>query len=394
MSGEQVSVQPDWNRFREDVPAAQKWAYFDHACVSPLTRAAAEGITTWLSEASADGGSVWSGWAKKVEHVRQLVARMIGAETGEIALVPNTTSGITIVAEGLDWKPGDNAVTLANEFPSNLYPWLNLADRGVETRQVAVGNGEVDVNRIADACDARTRIIALSWVGYSSGFRLKLQQMATLAHDQGALLLVDAIQGLGVFPLDVNLTGVDFVAADGHKWMMGPEGAGILYIRRRNLDQLRTLNAGWNSVVHAHDFSNTTMELRPSAMRYEGGSQNMCGFAGLAGSLETLFHYGLGSRESAIACRILSLTDLACRELQELGAKIHSVRDIEHASGIVSFDLPHTVPSTVRRRCLAAHVNISCRSGRLRISPHAYINEEDVERLVDVLRASRDDHTA
>ena len=154
-------MQSNWNLFRTEVPAAEKWAYFDHAAVSPLTRAAIEGISTWLGEASRDGGAVWAGWAKNVEHVRRLAARMIGAETDEIALVPNTTSGITIVAEGLDWRSGDNAVTLANEFPSNIYPWLNLADRGVETRQVVVGSGKVDINRIADACDARTRIISL-----------------------------------------------------------------------------------------------------------------------------------------------------------------------------------------------------------------------------------------
>ena len=159
-----------------------------------------------------------------MEDVRRLGAQLVGADPTEIALVRNTTEGITLVAEGYRWRPGDNVVTLDNEFPSNLYPWMNLAERGVETRRVVTDNGRVDLDRIRDACDARTRIVSVSWVGYASGWRSNLDDLAEVAHRRGALLFVDAIQGLGVFPLDVSQTPLDFLAADGHKWLLGPEG--------------------------------------------------------------------------------------------------------------------------------------------------------------------------
>jgi selenocysteine lyase/cysteine desulfurase len=156
-------------RFRELMPITRKWAYFDHAAVAPLSLPAQQAIAQWLAEATEEGDIVWPGWAKRMESLRQTAAAMIQAEPAEIALVPNTTSGITIVAEGLPWQPGDNVVTLANEFPSNIYPWMNLASRGVETKLVPVEGGRVDLARIEDAIDERTRVVTISWVGYASG---------------------------------------------------------------------------------------------------------------------------------------------------------------------------------------------------------------------------------
>jgi len=329
--------------------------------------------------------TVWSTWVRRVERLREVAAHLIGATADEIALVGNTTSGISLIAEGLPWRSGDNVVTLANEFPSNVYPWLNLASRGVETRLVPVEGVAVDLNRVAEACDARTRIVAVSWVGFASGWRIDVAELVRLARARGILVLLDAIQGLGLFPLDVRSSAVDFVVADGHKWMLGPEGAGLLYMRREHLDQLRPIGVGWNSVVQRHDYGHLELKLRPSAARYEGGSQNMGGLLGLGASLELLSSFGLGPRRSPLAERVLSLTDLACARLRAAGATVISDRSEAHRSGIVAFDFPGRDPAELRRRCFERHVALSCRGGWLRISPHAYANEDDLARLIEPL---------
>ena len=203
-----------------------------------------------------------------------------------------------------------------------------------------------------------------------------------MAHDRGALLFLDAIQGLGVFPLDVGKTAVDFLAADGHKWLLGPEGAGIFFIRREHLDRLRPVGVGWNSVVGAHDFSRIELALKPTAARYEGGSQNMAGLFGLGASLELLARFG----SAAIARRVVEITDLACRRLEEIGAVIRSDRRPPHKSGIVVFELPGRDPAgPAAAAAQQAGVVLSCRGGRLRISPHAYNDAEDIDRLIEAL---------
>jgi len=267
-----------WKKqFREEMPICEHWAYFDHAAVAPITKSAHNAIRHWSDQALGEGDVNWLQWSKGVERTRNSAARLIGATVEEIALIRSTTEGISFVAEGFPWQSGDNVVTLDNEFPSNCYPWLNLKSRGVETRRVSTVAGGVDLDSLAQACDSRTRIVSVSWVGYVSGWRCDVAELAELAHSHGALLMLDAIQGLGVFPLDVRETDIDFLAADGHKWMLGPEGAGILYLKREHLDLLRPLQVGWNSVKQAHDFSHIKLDLKDSAARYEAGSQNMAG---------------------------------------------------------------------------------------------------------------------
>jgi selenocysteine lyase/cysteine desulfurase len=365
------------------MPVAEPWAYFDHAAVAPLSKPAAEAVRGWCDEAVGDGDTRWPEWSRHAEATRDAAARLIGAERDEIALVPNTTAGISLVAEGLDWRPGDNVVTLADEFPSNAYPWLNLASRGVETRRVATDNGRLDLDDLAAVCDARTRIVSVSWVGYATGYRHDVGRITEIAHARGALLMLDAIQGLGAFPLDVRATPIDFLAADGHKWMLGPEGAGIAYIRRQHLERLRPLGVGWHSVVHSSDYTRIELDLKPSAARYEGGSQNMVGMLGFGASLELLLELG----GEPIAAAILDVTDRACDRLEQIGATIVSDRRPEHRSGIVAFELTGRDPLAVKKHCLTRQVVLSCRAGRLRISPHAYNNEADLDRLIDALQS-------
>jgi len=372
-----------WSDFRRQMPSAGSWACFDHAAVAPLSGPGREAIVAWANDLAENGAANWPRWAERIEKTRRRGAEMIGAEPDEVALVRSTTEGINFVAEGFPWRSGDNIVVPANEFPSNLYPWMHLADRGVDTRRVHVEHGRVRLDALAAACDSRTRIVAVSWVGYAGGWRMDLDALVELAHSRGALLFLDAIQGLGVFPLDVRRTPVDFLAADGHKWLLGPEGAGLFYLRREHLDLLRPVGVGWNSVVQTLDFSHIELKIKPAAGRYEGGTYNMAGFAALGASLDLLARYP----RAEIAARVLQITDEICRRLGELVATVASCRDTGRASGIVAFDLAGQDPSQVRKRCRERRVLLSCRGGRLRVSPHAYNNDEDIERLIEALRA-------
>jgi cysteine desulfurase / selenocysteine lyase len=369
------------SRLREHMPVAAKWAYLDHAAVAPISQPAADAIRRWLDEAAHEGDTVWPDWSRQVAETRRAAAQLIGAETDEIALVANTTAGINFVAEGLDWRAGDNVVTLDDEFPSNLYPWMHLAGRGVETRLVPTQDGRVEYDQLSDRCDARTRVITVSWVGYANGCRRDLKAIGEIAAQRGALFFVDAIQGLGAFPLDVQDTPIDFLAADGHKWLLGPEGAGVAYLRRDRLPMLRPTGVGWNSVVQGSDFNHIELALKPSAARYEGGTQNMAGMIGLGASIDLLLSLGIDN----VAAAILDISDHACEALQAIGARVISPREGDQRSGIASFELPGCDVAAVRRHCLAQGVAVAYRAGRVRISPHAYNDAGDIQRLIDAL---------
>lgn len=376
----------NWVEFRKQMPVSKKWAYFDHACVAPIPQSAADAIAKWSSEALLEGDVCWKVWENQHEQLRDLAARLTNARREEVALLPNTTFGINLVADGLDWRDGDNVVLPAHEFPSNVYPWLALEKRGVEVRVVELDGQRVDVNRIADACDERTRVVSASWVGYASGYRLDPAEIADAAHSKGALFFLDAIQGLGVFPLDVEATKIDFYAADGHKWLLGPEGAGVFYCRQELLERLRPMNVGWNSVKQGNDFSNVILDVRDEARRYEGGTQNNVGFIGLNASLSLLAECGLSSDSSTIAERVLNYTDQVCAVLENCGAIVHSERLDEAAkSGIVSFEWPGASAPLVKKQLLSRGVVVSERGGRLRISAHGYNNASDLDRLSDAL---------
>lgn len=369
------------------MPVTKNWAYFDHAAVGALPSPTSAVITSWCAEATEQGDTAWPAWSRGVSQTRRSAAELINAAPGEIALVPSTTAGICLVAEGYPWKAGDNVVTLANEFPSNLYPWLNLAERGVETRRVPVDrDGRVHLDRILAACDEHTRIVAVSWIGFATGFRIDLARFVDAVHSRGALFCLDAIQGVGVFPLDVKDIPLDFMAADGHKWMLGPEGAGLFYVRQEHLELLRPFGVGWHSVENCFDFSRVDFKLKNSASRYEGGTMNAVGFLGLGASLRFLQQFGITPQSSPIADRIVQITDYAVERLTEIGWETVSIRESDHRSGIVSFKLDDRDLDAVRQTCLQSRIVLSHRNGWLRISPHAYNNEQEIDELVDVLQ--------
>ncbi len=301
--------------FRAQMPVAPEHAYFDHAAVAPLPMQSAERLRWFATQASQSGDKHWLDWSIIVARLRSAAAQLLGASESEVALVPNTTIGINLVAEGFPWKSGDNLVLPDNEFPSNLLPWKNLQRRGVEVRTLEIPeSGHISIQQIAEHIDQRTRLVALSWVGFASGYRLDLQKVAEVVHNHGALLFVDAIQGLGAFPLNVRQAEIDFLAADGHKWMLGPEGAGLLYVRQPHLDLLEPNLLGWNSLADG-GFNPKSVQLKSSAARYEGGSYNMAGMLALEASLAMLLELGCHREQSPIASSILQNTAEICEKL-------------------------------------------------------------------------------
>lgn len=385
---------------RSQMPVARQFAYFDHAAVAPLPRASAQAIRDYSDQAEAHGDAGWLEWAAEVRECRSRAATLLGAKTSEIALVPSTTFGINLVAEGFPWQQGDNVVVPKNEFPSNLLPWRNLARLGVEVREVDCGSqGQVEPQMLESRIDGRTRLVALSWVGFASGYRIDVKSVVDMAHAHGCLVSLDAIQGLGAFPLDVRETNVDFVSADGHKWMLGPEGAGLFFIKEPHLDLLTPLGLGWNS-LESNGFDPGSTRLKHTAARYEGGTTNMPGMLGFAASLRVLLEHEVADQEGQFAAAILNNVAEIEARAKQAGLGTHLPPQPENRSGIVGLTwLPEDDPSApdvymrARKFLLDRNIVTSVRAGRLRVSTHAYNNSDDIGRLVESLvQFQRSDH--
>lgn len=379
-----------WSWWRDQMPVTRQWAYFDHAAVAPLSAPAADTLNHYTDVAATSGDVKWPEWSAKVESLRSLTAELIHCEKDEVALIPNTTAGINFVAGGYPWRSGDNVILPEGEFPSNHYPWLNLATRGVEVKIVPRRGGRVEVDDLISAIDERTKLISASWVGYASGFRIDLPQLVQRAHGRGVLVFVDAIQGMGMYPLDLRTCDVDFLSADGHKWMLGPEGAGVAVIRRRHLSLLRSENVGWASVQNAHLFAAGELKLRDDAARFETGSANMPGLMAFAASLEMFVEVARRHGDDAIGQRVLERETKLRRLIEERGGTLlfENSPAPMHGSGIVTFTLQDESPVDFRSRAVQSGVVVSCRGGGVRASVHVYNDDADLLRLADLISNS------
>ncbi len=389
-----------WDDFRRQMPVAEKWAYFDHAAVAPLSGPAARALSEWASEIASNGDANSSELHHRVVKVRQTAARLLGCADDEIAFVPNTSTGLSLVAESFPWRPGDNVVLPVSEFPSNILPWRNLVSRGVEVRGVPCLLERLETDQLLAATDSRTRIVTISWVGYVTGWRSDLDELAEECHRRGILLCVDAIQGLGILPLDLSQTPVDFLVADGHKWLLGPEGAGLLFIRHEQLDQLRPACVGWSSLRSAGNFDASAFvprepaasartgsflsaepldlqELKSSAARFEAGSANVGGILALGASIDLLLSFGI----STIWSRLKDVSERLREILRKCGAVVVSSTDERRLSGIVACELPGRSTELIRQLALQHRVVLNRRGGFIRLSPHAYSNADDLEKL-------------
>jgi len=371
----------DWTALRTEFPVTARWAYLDHAAVAAPSGRAHRILVEWADDTVANGVVPEPVWLRRVEASRAAAARLLDADPLDIAFVKNTSEGIDFVAEGFPWRAGDNVITAAEEYPSNLYPWLNLQSRGVEVRMVQSRGPRIAIDDIRAAMDQRTRLVSLSFVEFASGFRNDLQAIGSLCRERGIYFFVDAIQGLGVLPLSVRQTPVDFLSADGHKWMLGPEGAGLFWLRRELVDLLRPIAVGWHSVVGAWEFSTIDFRLKPHAGRWESGTLNVGGICALGASLELLLEIGI----EQISARVLELTDHLCQRAAQVGLEVFSSRQGQDRSGIVSLIVPGANARELARRCRDAGMVVSARAGRLRVSPHFYNTPAELDRLVNFL---------
>jgi len=372
-----VKDSPLWARYEDEFPVRERLIYLNHAAVAPLSRRAAAAMQH-LAEDCRDYGSLhYDQWMACYEGVRVAAAKLIGSSPSEIALVKNTSEGIATIAMGLDWRPGDRIVAFLEEFPANYYPWKRLEQKGVAVTWLSVDD---PLERIEEAARG-ARLLAISFVQFLSGYRAPLEAIGEICRRNHCIFLVDAIQGLGAFPLDVQACRIDALAADGHKWILGPEGCGILYVSKELQDQVEPVEFGWTNVAGYADYGSREMALRKDAGRYEPGTLNTIGCFGLRAALELLLEVEV----RLIAPVVQFLGDRIAEGVQAKGYQVMGTRTPETGAGIVSFRKPGFSDRELVHRLRGANISAAPRAGWVRTSPHFYIRPEDIDRMLDVL---------
>ncbi len=366
----------------------REMVFLNHAGVAPISGKAADAIRGYAKQAETIA-YVDAGWYTRAVQVKRAAARLINADSHrEIAFVPNTSTGLSLVANGLDYEPGDNVVITDVEYPANRYPWENLKRLGVELIEVRQDpDGRINVKDVCDAVTDRTRVVSISHVQFASGHRIDLKPISDMAHLAGGYLCVDAIQSVGVLPVDVQAMGIDFLAADGHKWMLGPEGAGIFYCRQDLCQMLHPAVVGWMNMVDAENYGDYRFQFQPDARRFEPGSWNIPGIYGLGASIDLLLDVGIDN----VWQQVDALTSRFCEGAAKKGYEIFSPRtDPNERSGIVIFSAPERVGGPEGHRKIVhgleqQKIIIALREGRLRVSPHFYNTVEQIDKVVDAL---------
>ena len=371
----------DWSAIRDEFPITKNYNFQNHAGVAPLSRRAGEAMRAYIEQAES-AAYIGHHWYAHAETIRQTCATLINAKPDEVAFVKNTTEGLSFLANGLRWMTGDNVVTTNVEFPANIYPWMNLQARGVQLKTVIEENGRLPVDRLIEAIDSRTRVVTISAVQYASGFRTDLATLGRACQDKGVILCVDAIQALGVLPIDVQAMHIDVLSADGHKWLCGPEGAGLFYCRKELLGHVKPSVVGWMCMKNANDYGNYQFEFRDDARRFDSGSYNLAGLYGLGASLELLLEIGIDN----IWAHIRALTDRLVAGIRNKGYRIIGSRRENETSGIVAFISDVHDHTEIQRHLQQEHrLVIAVREGRLRSSPHLYNSPEEIDQLIELL---------
>lgn len=375
----------DKRAIRELFPVTRNLVYFNHAAVGPLSARTAAAMEGHARDQRDFGALHWRAWYAEYERLREAAAKLIGArEPREIAILKNTSEGLSFVAEGMRWREGDNVITTDLEFPSNAVPWKRLARRGVECR-VLRSNGSFTVDDVAALIDSRTRVITVSTVAFHNGFAPDLDAIGALCAERDILFCVDAIQSVGVLPIDVRRSNVAFLAADGHKWMCGPEGAALFYVAAEHRDELEVIESGWTNIERSGRFIECTYDLLPDARRFEAGSLNTNGIYGLRAAIELLLEQGI----EAIGAEAIRLAGRLADGLESIGWRVGSPRPLR--SAIVGAAPPDVDGrALLRLHGLLEKAGIVCapREGMLRFSPHFYNDDDEVSRVLDVLTSS------
>ena len=363
----------DISRHRCEFPVADNLVYLNHAAVAPLCRRASEAMKALSDDACHWGSYHYDNWLDAYEGLRVAAAKLIGAHRDEIAHVKNTSEGIATVALGIDWKPGDKVVLFREEFPANQYPWQRLVSKSVE---ICWLDATDPLEKIEAACRS-ARLLAISFVQYLTGFKADLESIGEICHRHGVFFFVDAIQGLGAFPLDVEKCRIDALSADGHKWLLGPEGMGILYVRRERQDEVEPVEFGWTNVAAYADYSSRDMTLRKDAGRYEPGTLNTIGCFGLRASTEYLLEVGIEN----VGCQVRRLAEQVEHGVRAKGFEVLG----QPGAGIVTFRNPSEDARTTVRKLKDQKIIAAPRQGWVRTSPHFYVSPEEIDRMLSLL---------
>jgi cysteine desulfurase/selenocysteine lyase len=357
---------------RHEFPVCEQKIFLAHAGVSPLPRQVSEAMREYVDMAAHDNQEDVLP-ERVVNETRQLAARLIEAQAEEIAFVGSTSMGLAMVAAGLSWERGDNVVCYRDDYPANVYPWMNLAMRGVEVRFVETQQyGNITIDDLEQVVDRRTRLVSLASVHFVSGWRLDVNRIGQFLRGRGVLFCLDGIQSFGA--LRTSMQYVDFAAADAHKWLLGPLGVAILFVRKEHLERMRPPLVGWHSASCPDYVAQDKLTFLPDARRYEPGSLNLIGLVGLHAALKLILDCGI----EAVEARVLDLTRKAVEEGKRQGlAALGGKADGTGLSGIVSFVSDKRDVAELYAELAKANIVASLRRSRdgvrcLRLSPHFY----------------------
>ena len=364
-----------------EFPLSRNLIYLNHAAVAPWPKRTSQAVIQFAEQNTLYGSHFYADWLKKETELRTQLQCLLNAHSADdIALVKNTSEALSFVAYGLDWQPGDNIVSSHEEFPSNRVPWQSLANQGVEFRQADLNSANTPEDALFALVDKNTRLLTISSIQFGSGLRLDLETIGAFCKRHQILFCIDAIQSLGAVQFDVQAYQADFVMADGHKWMFGPEGFGVFYTNPEARDRLKLTQFGWHMMKDAHGYENRPWEIHPTARRFECGSPNMLGIHALSASLSLLLETGMSVIESLIIEKTNHIIEAIDNKSQ---LSLLSDRQQRFKSGIVIFK-----HNTVTNESLYAYLQengVICalRGGGIRFSPHFYNTTEEINKAVD-----------
>lgn len=372
----------DVARYRAEFPFLGQLTYFNNGSIAPLSTRVQEAVRRGV-EAQAMGTLGRSIWRSVIGPLRIKIATLINADPQEIAIVRNTVEGISTIAAGVHWREGDNVICNDLEFPANVYPWWNLKSRfGVETKMVPGREGRILIDDIIAAVDARTRLITISLVQFSNGYRADIDRLGAFCRERGIYLHVDGIQGVGPLRVDVKHSQIDFLACGGHKWLLGPIGSGFLYLRKELIPEIWSCEPGHLGVKqNINRYRDYRLEFRESGEKYEGGVHNYIGAFGLDASLAMFHEVGPGR----IAARVRELTDHLCAGLVKRGARLMSHRGEGEKSGTVAFVSDRQSVHELYHLFLDAGIYVTISESMIRVCPHYYNTHEEIDRLIGTL---------
>lgn len=370
----------------KEFPLDEDIVYLNHAAVSPWPLRTANAVTAFAQENAKYGSQNYLNWLKTEKLLREQIKHLINAPSKEdIALVKNTSEALSVVASGINWQSGDNIVSSNEEFPSNRLPWLaQQAKHGVEFREVELSSDITYEEALINACDDKTRLITISSVQYGTGKRINLEKIGEFCRANNILFCVDAIQSLGALPFDVQSIKADFVMADAHKWMLGPEGIALFYCNPDVRDALELHQFGWHMVEDVGNYASKDWKIAQSARRFECGSPNMLGIHALSASLSLIEEIGIENISRNIVNNIQYIIDnITIIE----GLKFISPTTKPHFAGIVTFEINAQNMTSLYLKLMKNKVICANRAEGIRFSPHFYTSKHQIEKGLDVLNS-------